>query len=107
MRLLIDECIDERFRLSFPEHECATVRFAGLAGFKNGQLLDAAEAAGFDVLITVDQNIPSQQTLSARRISLLILSAATNRLRDLLLNVPAVKDALQSIAPGAVVTIRV
>ena len=66
MRLLIDECVDERLRLSFPRHDCVTVRFAGLAGLKNGQLLDAAEAAGFDVLITVDQNIPRQQNLGAR-----------------------------------------
>jgi hypothetical protein len=31
--------------------------FANLAGLKNGRLLDAAEAGGFEVLITVDQNI--------------------------------------------------
>ena len=91
MKLLIDECIDERLRLSFPEHDCRTVRFAGLAGLKNGQLLDAAEAAGFDVLITVDQNIPSQRNLTGRTLSLLILCAATNRLRDLQPLVTAVR----------------
>ncbi|MDR3704217.1 MAG: hypothetical protein P4L56_31505 [Candidatus Sulfopaludibacter sp.] len=72
---------------------------------KNGQLLDAAEAAGFDVLITVDQNIPSQQNLSGRKLSLLILCAATNRLRDLLLLVPAANDALVSMGHGSVVTV--
>ncbi len=66
MKLRVDECIDERLRLSFPSHDCVSARFAGLAGLKNGQLLDAAEAAGFEVLITVDQNIPSQQNLSGR-----------------------------------------
>jgi hypothetical protein len=34
MRLLIDECIDERLRLLFPAYECQTARFAGLAGLK-------------------------------------------------------------------------
>jgi hypothetical protein len=29
-----------------------------MAGAKNCRLLDAAEAAGFDVLITADRNIP-------------------------------------------------
>jgi predicted nuclease of predicted toxin-antitoxin system len=106
MKLLVDECIDERLRLSFPSHDCVTARFAGFAGLKNGQLLDAAEAAGFDVLITVDQNIPTQQNFSGRQISLMILCAATNRLRDLLLLVAAANDALVSIGPGAVVTIR-
>ena len=107
MKLLIDECIDERLRLSFSEHDCFTARFAGFAGLKNGQLVDAAEAASFDVLITVDQNIPSQQNLGGRKLSLLILCGATNRLRDLLLLIPAANDALGSLGHGAVVTIRV
>jgi hypothetical protein len=64
MRLLIDECVDERLRLLFPGHDCQTARFANLAGLKNGLLLEAAESAGFDVLITVDQNIPDQQNLA-------------------------------------------
>jgi hypothetical protein len=58
MRLLLDECVDERLRFLFPGHDCQTARFANLAGLKNGHLLEAAEAAGFDILITVDQNIP-------------------------------------------------
>jgi len=63
MRLVIDECIDERMRHLFPGHECQTARFANLAGLKNGCLLESAEQAGFDVLITADQNIPDQQNL--------------------------------------------
>jgi hypothetical protein len=31
MKLLFDECVDERLRLSFSEYECQTARFAGLA----------------------------------------------------------------------------
>lgn len=66
MRLLLDECIDERLRREFPGHECQTARYAQLAGLKNGRLLHAAEAAGFDVMITVDQSIPSKTSLTAR-----------------------------------------
>jgi hypothetical protein len=43
VRILIDECVDERVRLLFPGHDCQTARFAKLAGLKNGRLLDAAE----------------------------------------------------------------
>jgi hypothetical protein len=46
MRLLLDECVDERLRLLFPDHECHTARYAGLAGLRNGELLLAAEVAG-------------------------------------------------------------
>lgn len=105
MRLLIDECVDERLRLLFPGHDCQTARFANLAGLKNGRLLDAAEAAGFDVLITVDRSIPDQQNLTGRNISLLILHGPTNRLLDLQGLVPAAISALRSIGRGEVVRI--
>ena len=106
MKLLIDECVDERLRLLFPGHDCQTARFANLVGLKNGRLLEAAEEAGFDVLITVDQNIPDQQNLSGRKIALLILCGPTNRLRDLALLAPAAISSMASIRPGDVVRIR-
>ena len=106
MKLLIDECVDERLRLLFPGHECQTARFANLAGLKNGRLLEAAEIAGFDVLITVDQNIPDQQNLTQRSIALVILCGRTNRLRDLEILVPAAISAVDSIRAGDVVKVR-
>jgi len=72
MRVLIDECIDERFRNSFPGHDCQTARYAGLAGLKNGDLLTAAETAGFEIFITVDQGIAYQQNLTGRNISVIV-----------------------------------
>ena len=105
MRLLIDECIDERLRLLFPGHDCQTARFANLAGLKNGYLLEAAEAGSFDVLITVDQSIPDQQNLAGRKVAVVILLGPTNRLRDLAPLVPAVLSTLSSIGPGDVVRI--
>lgn len=105
MRLLLDECIDERLRLLISSHDCQTARYADLAGLKNGLLLDAAETAGFDVLITVDRNIPDQQNLAGRKIALVILRGKTNRLSDLAPLVPAVLSALGSIGLGAVVRI--
>ncbi len=93
MRILIDECIDERLRLLFPTHDCQTARFA------------KAEEAGFDVLITVDQNLPDQQNMSGRKIALVILRGSTNRLRDLTLLAPAAISAINSIAAGDVVRI--
>jgi hypothetical protein len=106
MRVLFDECIDERLRFLFPKHDCQTARYAKLAGLKNGHLLEAAVSAGFDVLITVDQNIPDQQNLAGRNVALVILCAPTNRLHDLKLLVPAAVLALDAITPGGVVRIR-
>jgi predicted nuclease of predicted toxin-antitoxin system len=55
MRILLDECLDERLRNSLPEHDCQTARYAGFSGLKNGELLKAAETAKFEVLLTADQ----------------------------------------------------
>lgn len=105
MRLLLDECVDERLRHLFPEHDCRTARFAELTGLSNGQLLEAAEAVGFEVLITVDQGIPDQQNLAGRKIAILILCAPTNRLRDVEAIVPTALSALETIQPGGIVRV--
>jgi hypothetical protein len=67
--------------------------------------LSAAEAAGFEVIVTVDQHSPDQQSLANRQISLLILRGRTNRMSDLKLLVPAALDALLSMSPGQVVKV--
>ena len=106
MKIRIDECVDERLRLCFPDHDCRTARFTNFAGLKNGELLDEAESAGFDVLITVDQNIPDQQNLSGRMLAIGILCGATNRLHDLEPLVPAAVSALGSIGRGQVMRVQ-
>ena len=67
--------------------------------------MSAAEAAGFEVIVTVDQHIPDQQSLANRQISLLILRGRTNRLADLKSLVPAALDALVLMSPGQVVNV--
>lgn len=42
----------------------------------NGELLAAAEAAGFDVLITTDRNLRCQQNLAGRKLAVVVLSKA-------------------------------
>jgi predicted nuclease of predicted toxin-antitoxin system len=106
MRVLIDECVDERFRNYLPGHECQTARYAGLAGCKNGELLAAAEAARFDVFLTVDQGIEYQQNLAGRTIAIIIFRTKSKRLKDLLPHVPACLARIESIQPGEIVRIE-
>jgi predicted nuclease of predicted toxin-antitoxin system len=105
MRILIDECIDERLRNSLTGHDCQTARYAGLAGLKNGDLLKAAEVAKFDVFRTVDQGIEHQQNLTGRKIAIIIFRTKSNRLHDLLQLVPACLARIKSIQPGQLVSI--
>lgn|SRR5690349_21294546 len=105
MRILLDECIDERLRNSFCGHDCQTARFAGLAGLKNGELLAAAETEGYEVFLTVDQGIEYEQNLTGRKIAIVNLRAKSNRLRDLLPLVSVCLARMESIEPGQIVGI--
>ncbi|SRR6266436_5767857 len=106
MRILIDECIDERFRNALAGHDCQTARYAGFAGLKNGDLLTAAETAKFDVFLTVDQGIVYQQNLTVRKLAIIIFYIKSNRLKDLLPLAPACLARIASIQPGQIVTIE-
>ena len=46
----------------------------GWQSLENGALLDAAEGAGFDVLITCDQNVLQQQNFTGRKLAVVVLS---------------------------------
>jgi predicted nuclease of predicted toxin-antitoxin system len=105
MRILIDECLDERLRNSFPEHDCQTARYAGFPGLKNGELLNAAESAQFQVLITADRGFEYEQNLRDRTIALVIFCMKSNRLRELLPHITPCKAVLATIKPVEVARI--
>jgi hypothetical protein len=73
---------------------------------KNGELLTAAEAAKFDVFLTVDQGIEYQQNLTGRNIAIIIFRAKSNRLKDLLALAPTCLAQIKSIQPRQIVRIE-
>ena len=79
MKILIDERVDQRLRFLFSGHDCETAAYAKLSGLKNGALLAAGEAADFEVMVTTDQEIPLQQNLANRKISVIVLCARTKQ----------------------------
>jgi predicted nuclease of predicted toxin-antitoxin system len=106
MRVLLDECLPAGLKQSFAAlgHEADTVRRAGYGAKKNGELLSLMEGR-WDVLVTNDRNIQHQQNMRDRNISILILCAKSNRLKDLLPLIPLCAKALQSITPGRIVEV--
>ena len=54
----------------------------GWAGIENGELLEKAVEAGFDVLVTMDTNMVHQQNIARHRIAVVALRANSNRLAD-------------------------
>ncbi len=58
-------------------HEVSTAYECGWSTLKNGELLAAAEAEGFEVLITTDTNLKYQQNLASRTIAIVVLSTTS------------------------------
>ena len=98
-RVLLDHCVPRPFRSLLVGCAVSTANEMGWAELKNGELLDAAEAAGCEVLITADKHLRHQQNLSSRHIA--IVELPTNRLRLLGNYAPQVNALLPSIPPGA------
>lgn len=101
MRLLLDECVTRYLKRDLGVHQVLTLQEAGFKGLKNGVLLRAASDK-FDVLITVDQNIPYQQNLKSLQISILILIAQNNTYAALKPLAPRVLKSLETIQQGKV-----
>ena len=60
-------------------HTVEEARLHGWEDFTNGALIDAAEQAGFELIITTDKNIRYQQNLKGRKIALVVLENSHGR----------------------------
>jgi predicted nuclease of predicted toxin-antitoxin system len=99
MKLLFDQGTPLPLRHHLPHHTVETAYEKGWSSLKNGDLLTLAEAEGFDVLITTDQNLRHQQQLSGRGISVVVLRT-TNwpRIKE---NAALVARAIDNVYPGS------
>ena len=72
MRVLLDACRPRPLRQYLPDHALRTAQEMGWGQFKNGALLDQAEAQ-FDVFVTTDRNLKHQQGLPRKVLAILVL----------------------------------
>ena len=49
----------------------------GWSAFRNGELLDRAEAEGYELMVTTDRNLRHQQNLDDRQLAFVVLMAAS------------------------------
>jgi hypothetical protein len=76
LRILFDKNVAVGVRRLLSGHEVRTfVEMRWHPQLESGELLKAGEAAGFDVMITSDQNIVYQQNLTRRRLALVVLGS--------------------------------
>ncbi len=74
MRTLLDHSVPRPLKDNLPGHDTDTAVERGWHELHNGELLDRAETAGYELLITADRQMPFQQNFTHRSISLLILT---------------------------------
>lgn len=73
-RVLLDESVPAGLTRILAAYDVHTASEMGWAGITNGILLDEAEQAGFNILVTADASIKAQQRLSGRKLALVILT---------------------------------
>jgi hypothetical protein len=105
MRILLDECVPKRLRASLVGHDVRTATEMGWSAKKNGELLAAMNASGFDVLLIVDQNLRYQQNVPSYAVAIVVLIGNSNRIADLAPLMPKTLAALGSLKSGDVVEI--
>jgi hypothetical protein len=74
MHVLFDHGTPRGISRALQGHIVKEARAQGWDTLSNGDLLKAAEEAGFEVLLTTDTNLPHQQNLKGRKLAIVILS---------------------------------
>jgi hypothetical protein len=105
MRLLLDECVPRPLLRDLTGHDARHVVDMGWSSKRNGELLKLMLADRCEALLTVDQNLPFQQNLRASNISVVIVVARANRVKELRPLIPKSLAALAEVKPGEFVTV--
>ena len=105
VKILLDENLDWRLERFLPGHEVKSVPRIGWAGLKNGKLLARAAKENFEVLVTMDGSMASQQNLSKIKLAIIALRASSNRLADTSPLMAKVLALLPALKPCKVVKI--
>ena len=74
MKVLFDQNVPHGLREMLPGHAVATADEQGWSELTNGELLRVAEADGFEVMVSADQNLGYQQNLKDRRLAIVVLN---------------------------------
>jgi hypothetical protein len=74
LRILFDKNVPYPLLRLLAEHDVRTAEELGWSRLINGDLLRAAEEAGFGIMVTADQSLEYQQNLKGRKLALVVLS---------------------------------
>lgn len=98
MLILFDHVTPRGVARALKGHTVTKAKDRGWDELTNGDLLAAAERAGFDVLLTADKNMRYQQNFTGRRIGLVVLG--TPQWPLVKLHLDKIAAAVDACTPG-------
>jgi hypothetical protein len=99
MKILFDNGTPKPIARSLPGHEITYARQIGWHELENGELIEKAEEAGYELLLSTDKNIRYQQNLTGRKIALVVLG---NQQWPLVkLHLEKITAAVEACTPGS------
>ena len=105
MLIVFDQATPVPIRPYLEGHTVRTAAQQGWDKLRNGEMLTAAENAGFDMLLTTDKNIRFQQNLADRKIAVVVLGQQQwPRLRP---HIQRVIEAVNAATPGSFVEVDI
>lgn len=105
MRVLFGNGTPRGIAPALAGHEVAESRQLGWDKLRNGELLQAAEQAGFDVLLTPDQNMEYQQNLEGRKMAIVVLGKGRWTLIEP--HLEQIAAAVNAATPGSCKTVDI
>ncbi len=105
MRILFDNGTPRQLRLQLFGHDVDLASERGWETLGNGTLLDRAEEAGYQILLTTDQGIRYQENMLGRRMAVLVLmNTAWPRIAR---RTESIRNAIDGIRPGEVLEVPI
>ena len=105
MLILFDQGTPVPLRSFLIGHTVKTAAQQGWSTLSNGDLLNAAEAEGFDMLLTTDKNLAYQQSLKNRKIAIVVLGNSQWPVARL--HVQSIVVVVNAVTPGSYVEVKV
>ena len=99
MLVLFDQATPVPIRSYLEGHTVRTAFQQGWDKLRNGELLSAAEQAGFDLFLTTDKNIRYQQNLANRKIAVVVLGQ--QQWPHVRPHIQSVVNAVNAASPGS------
>lgn len=105
-KILADNCVSFKFLQFISDLSIERAKNRGWAELKIGVLLEEAERAGFNVLLTTDKQMRFQQNMEGRQIALVVVAPLFVRFDSLAPLESQVRAAILDAKPGTITVVK-